>query len=59
MYVLSAAVLDEASAILRDDAQWKYLISGGMSGAISRTATAPIERIKLLMQVYDRFDALA
>lgn len=31
----------------------KLLLSGGVAGAISRTATAPIDRIKFLLQVQD------
>ncbi|KAL3162702.1 hypothetical protein ABBQ38_008743 [Trebouxia sp. C0009 RCD-2024] len=31
----------------------KLLLSGGVAGAISRTATAPIDRLKFLLQVQD------
>ncbi len=31
----------------------KLLLSGGVAGAISRTATAPIDRLKFILQVQD------
>ena len=32
----------------------KFMIAGGVAGAVSRTATAPIDRLKLLLQVRTR-----
>lgn len=37
--------LDNAGAL------WKFLLSGAMAGAVSRTGTAPLDRAKVYMQV--------
>ncbi|XP_032164010.1 solute carrier family 25 member 41 isoform X3 [Mustela erminea] len=35
-----------------ESALWKFLLSGAMAGAVSRTGTAPLDRAKVYMQVY-------
>ena len=30
---------------------WRALLAGGVAGIVSRTATAPIEKVKILAQV--------
>lgn len=30
---------------------WRHLVAGGVAGAISRTGTAPLDRIKVFLQV--------
>uniref|UniRef100_A0A8C8U2P7 Solute carrier family 25, member 41 n=1 Tax=Peromyscus maniculatus bairdii TaxID=230844 RepID=A0A8C8U2P7_PERMB len=34
------------------EALWKFLLSGAMAGAVSRTGTAPLDRARVYMQVY-------
>uniref|UniRef100_A0A671FAF5 Solute carrier family 25 member 23 n=2 Tax=Rhinolophus ferrumequinum TaxID=59479 RepID=A0A671FAF5_RHIFE len=41
-------VLEEGN----EGAWWKFLLSGAMAGAVSRTGTAPLDRAKVYMQVY-------
>lgn len=36
------------------DRATKLFVSGGLAGAVSRTATAPMDRLKLLLQVHDQ-----
>lgn len=30
---------------------WRHLVAGGVAGAVSRTSTAPLDRIKVFLQV--------
>jgi len=33
---------------------WRHLVAGGVAGAVSRTSTAPLDRIKVFLQVHGR-----
>ncbi|XP_053099489.1 calcium-binding mitochondrial carrier protein SCaMC-1 [Hemicordylus capensis] len=49
----SLAVPDEFTEEERKSGQWwRQLLSGAVAGAVSRTGTAPLDRLKVMMQVH-------
>lgn len=52
----SLLVPDEFTAEERKTGMWwRHLVAGGGAGAVSRTCTAPLDRLKVLMQVRSGF----
>jgi ABC-type dipeptide/oligopeptide/nickel transport system permease subunit len=46
----------DAKTILNANVAWKTFVSGAVAGMISRTCTAPFDRLKTVMQVRDIFN---
>ena len=43
--------IDHAKTVLNANVAWKTFVSGALAGMISRTCTAPFDRLKTVMQV--------
>lgn len=44
----------DSSAMVQDETIWKHMAAGAIAGAFSRTATAPLDRLKVFLQVRGR-----
>ncbi|KAG8231092.1 hypothetical protein J437_LFUL011060, partial [Ladona fulva] len=41
---------DFTSAEMNSGMWWRHLVAGGVAGAVSRTCTAPLDRLKVFLQ---------
>lgn len=46
---------DFTATELQSGMWWRHLAAGGVAGAVSRTCTAPLDRIKVFLQVIFNF----
>lgn len=46
---------DFTQAEMKTGMWWRHLVSGGVAGAVSRTFTAPLDRLKVFLQVKEKF----
>jgi solute carrier family 25 phosphate transporter 23/24/25/41 len=46
---------DFTESELRSGMWWRHLVAGGFAGAVSRTTTAPLDRLKVFLQVRPKY----